>query len=94
MADLMQERGVDLLQEDFHVSIGIVPDIFQPEPDARGRRFRGSLVEVPQGVWLDPGGYVLGIRVRLQENGRGIHPLADLSRQAGQGGMNLRLRKL
>jgi len=82
MADFVQERGMDFLQKDLHVPVGVVPDIFEPEPDARGRRLRRALVEVPQGVWLDPGVDILGVGVRLQKYGRGIHPLAYLWWQA------------
>ena len=90
----MQERGVDFLEEDLDVAVGIIPDIFQPESDAGCGGFRRALIKISERVRFDAGGDILFIRTGFQKNRCGIHTLAELSRQSREGGMNLRLGKL
>lgn len=94
VADFVQQGGADFLPENLSVAVRVVPDVFQPEPDAGSRSLGRAFVEIPQRVGFDAGSHIVGVRAGFKKDGHGIHFLTKLAGQGGEGFMNLHLRKL
>ena len=92
MPDFMKQRGADFRTEDRRVFLREIPEIFQPKPDARCRRFRCSLVKKPQRVGLNTVGDILDVGPPLEEDGHPLHHGANFNRKPPERGMNLPLR--
>ena len=68
MADFVEKSGSHFRAKGCRVTFSDLPEIFQPEPDARGRRPRGALLKNSQGIGLDTGRNVVRVRSPFEKD--------------------------